>query len=221
MSRASETDATAEAVTGQPERARSTRKSPAERSAEIRRAARDLALAEGLVALTLRSVAAHAGVTPALVAHYEPSMETLVAETFGSIVAEEIDEIASLVAALPTPRQQLSALIATTLDGTRDDVTLVWVDSWSLGRRNVALATRVRHEMDSWQTVIVDIIDRGVELGEFTTDDPANVAWQLLGMIDGINSQALVRWQHERARDSLIGDAVAGMLGLDPGALAN
>ena len=48
----------------------------------------------------------------------------------------------------------------------------------------------------------------------------ADVAWQLLGMIDGLNAHALVRWEDATDRGSRIGHAVEGMLGLGRGALA-
>ena len=65
---------------------RAARRPPAERRAELAASARAVALDEGLAAVTLRAVAARAGVTPALVAHYHESMDALVAETFTSIV---------------------------------------------------------------------------------------------------------------------------------------
>lgn len=203
-----------------PTRARASRKSPAERAAEIADAARAIALEHGLYAVTLRSIAARIDVAPALVAHYEPNMDTLVAATFGSIVSAELEEVGELVAALPTPRERLALLLETLLDGTRDDVTVVWVESWALGRRNEALAATVRDEMDDWRAFVQGIVEAGVVAGEFETDDAASVAWQLLGMIDGLNAHALVRWEDAADRGSRIGHAVEGMLGLRRGALA-
>lgn len=203
-----------------PIRTRASRKSPAERSAEIADAARQVALEQGLAAVTLRSIAARAGVAPALVAHYQPNMDALVASTFGTIVAAELAEVHDLVAALPTPRERLALLLETLLDGTRDDVTVVWVEAWALGRRNDALAETVRHEMDDWRTLVQGIIEAGVAGDGFETDDAASVAWQLLGMIDGLNAHALVRWEDAADRGSRIGHAVEGMLGLPRGALA-
>lgn len=203
-----------------PIRTRASRKSPAERSAEIANAARQVALEQGLAAVTLRSIAARAGVAPALVAHYQPNMDALVASTFGTIVAAELAEVHDLVAALPTPRERLALLLETLLDGTRDDVTVVWVEAWALGRRNDALAETVRHEMDDWRTLVQGIIETGVADDGFETDDAASVAWQLLGMIDGLNAHALVRWEDAADRGSRIGHAVEGMLGLPRGALA-
>ncbi|MGW4929618.1 TetR/AcrR family transcriptional regulator [Agromyces sp. NPDC004153] len=203
-----------------PPRKKAARKSPAERSAEITDAARAVALEHGLYGVTLRSIAARIDVAPALVAHYQPNMDVLVASTFGSIVADELAELEDLVAPLPTPSAQLARLLDTLLDGTRDDVTVIWVEAWALGRRNEALAQRVREEMDDWRVFVQGIVQAGVAAGEFETDDAASVAWQLLGMIDGLNAHALVRWEDATDRGSRIGHAVEGMLGLGRGALA-
>jgi len=203
-----------------PTRTRASRKSPAERSAEIADAARLIALEHGLAAVTLRAVATRVGVTPALVAHYQPNMDVLVGTTFGTIVAAELAEVRELVAALPSPRERLAHLLETLLDGTRDDVTVVWVEAWALGRRNEPLAEAVRTEMDDWRRFVQGIIESGVAAGEFETDDAASVAWQLLGMIDGLNAHALVRWEDAADRGSRIGHAVEGMLGMARGALA-
>lgn len=203
-----------------PPRKKAARKSPAERAAEITDAARDLALEHGLSAVTLRGIAARIDVAPALVAHYEPNMDALIAATFATIVAAEIEEVDELLASLPTPTARIAVLIDTLLDGTRDDVTVVWVEAWGLGRRNDALAASVREQMDAWQEVVQGVIEAGVASGEFETPDAASVAWQLLGMIDGLNAQALVRWGDAGARGSLIGHALEGMLGMRRGALA-
>jgi AcrR family transcriptional regulator len=202
-----------------PTRTRASRKSPAERSAEIADAARQVALEQGLAAVTLRSIAARAGVAPALVAHYQPNMDSLVATTFATIVAAEIDEVARLLDERPGPRVRLGALLDTLLDGSRDDVTVVWVEAWALGRRNEALAASVRDQMDAWQAVVQGVVEQGVADGGFETDDAAATAWQLLGMIDGLNAQALVRWGDASDRGSLIHRAVEGMLALPRGAL--
>ncbi|TCO55966.1 TetR family transcriptional regulator C-terminal domain-containing protein [Actinocrispum wychmicini] len=194
-------------------RKRAERKAPAERAAQIAETAREIALDQGLGAVTLRAVAARAGVTPALVAHYAPSMDELVADTFTTIVQTELDEVVDLVAGEPTARARLQRLVETLFDEGRVDVTVVWVESWTLGRRNDPLAEAVRAAMDAWQQAVEQIIVAGTAAGEFTTDDPAAVAWQLIGMIDGLNAQALLRWGRPAERSSLTVRAVEAMLG--------
>ncbi|MFJ5956974.1 TetR/AcrR family transcriptional regulator [Paenarthrobacter sp. NPDC092416] len=198
---------------------RAARKSPAERAAEITEAAREIALEAGLTALTLRNVAARVGVASGLVAHYEPNMDALVSSTFATIVAAETQEIAGLLSQLPGPSERLGKLVDTLLDNSRLDVTAIWVEAWTLGRRNEALAASVREQMDAWQAVFQGVVEDGVSKGAFDVSDPAAVAWQILGMVDGLNAQALVRWDGVNDRGTHLARAVEGMVGAARGSL--
>jgi len=170
-----------------------TRKTPAERSAEILAAATLLAREQGLSALTLRAVAERAGVASGLIAHYQPSMDDLVARVYSDLVGAEIREVEALLAARSGPAQRMAALIGTLLDGTRDDLTVVWVEAWALGRRNPALAVAVREQMDAWHRLVATVVDEGCAIDAFTTPSSSDAAWQVLGMIDGLNAQSLAR----------------------------
>jgi hypothetical protein len=147
-------------------------------------------------------------------------MESLVAGTFTAVVAAELADVAAMIDAHPTSTKRLSLLIDTLQDGSRDDLTLIWVDAWSLGRRSEVLAAAVRAQMDAWESFITGVLVAGCESGEFTTDEPGTVAWQLLGMIDGLNAQSLVHFRDAPSRGGLIAHAIEHELGLAPGALA-
>jgi AcrR family transcriptional regulator len=198
---------------------RAVRKAPAERAAEIAEAARLLALERGLTAITLRNVAAQAGVVSGLVAHYHRNVDSLVADTFTAIVAAETKDVAGMLAGLRSPADMLALLLETLLDSRRLDVTAIWVEAWTLGRRNEPLAACVREQMDAWQGVLQDIVEAGVKSGQFETPDTASVAWQILGMIDGLNAQALVRWDGVSDRGTHLARAVEGMVGAVRGSL--
>ena len=170
-----------------------TRKSPTERSAEILAAATELARDQGLSALTLRAVAERAGVASGLIAHYHPSVDDLVARVYSDLVATEIREVEELIAEHDRPAGRMAALIETLLDGTREDLTVVWVEAWALGRRSPALAAAVRIQMDAWHSLVGAVIDAGQATGDFATAISSDAAWQLLGMIDGLNAQSLAR----------------------------
>jgi AcrR family transcriptional regulator len=191
-----------------------TRKSPEERAAEIQRAAVALAREQGLAALTLRAVAERAGVTPALVAHYRPSMDALVAEVFAEVVGEELADVRLVVTG--TPGERLARLFATILGG-RDDVTLVWVEGWAHGRRNPALSAAIAEHMAAWQAFVTGIIADGCREGVFTTDDPDAVAWQLLGMIDGLAAHALARGTDSAPFVARLAQASEVLVGAEPG----
>lgn len=202
-----------------PSTAPRVRKSPDERRAELEAAARAIALDEGLEAVTLRAVASRAGVAPGLVAHYAGTMDELVAETFGALVGAELREVAALLRTVDEPAARVRVLLETLLDGSRADITLVWVQAWGLGARGEQLAARVRTEMDVWQRTIAAEIERGMDAGVFARADAAAIAWHLLAMIDGLNAHSLVRWNDQPDRRSLTARAVAGLLGVAPAAL--
>ncbi|GAA4031683.1 TetR family transcriptional regulator C-terminal domain-containing protein [Arthrobacter methylotrophus] len=198
---------------------RAARKTPSERAAEITEAAKEIALEQGLSAITLRNVAARVGVASGLVAHYQPNVEALVAGIFTSIVAAETEEVSGLLDRLPTPLERLGALLETLLDDSRLDVTAIWVEAWTLGRRNEALAACVREQMDAWQAVVERVVEAGIAAGEFESYDAPSVAWQILGMVDGLNAHALVRWDGVSGRGTHLARAVEGMVGAVRGSL--
>ncbi|UFS57558.1 TetR/AcrR family transcriptional regulator [Subtercola endophyticus] len=201
-------------------RKRNERTAPAERIAQIEAAAMQIALSSGLTALTLRSIGAEVGVTPALVSHYQPSMESLIAQTFTAIVRREIAEVNELLAPLPSATGRLHVLIETLLDGGRSDVTVVWVDAWSLGQRSDMLAAAVREQMDAWEDLVSSVIAQGAAAGEFSGPALDDVAWHVLGMVDGLNAQSLVRYRDASARRLLLGRAIEQSVGLPSGTLA-
>lgn len=175
---------------------RARRLSPAERERTILTGARKLVYESGLEAMTVRAIAAEVGVTPALIAHYRPVMDDFVAEVFRDVVSAERVEVLGTVDVSLGLRPTLQGIIETLLDPARDDVAMVWVQSWALGARNPVLAERVRVEMDLWQSGLEDVIRRaGAGI-----DDPRGAAWMLLAMVDGMSAHALVKWApHDRA----------------------
>lgn len=179
---------------------------PEERERSILDGALALAAESGLEALTLRAVAARVGVTPALVAHYRPVMDVFVAEVFATIVAAERDEVIGGFDPAVDLRGNLLRIIETLLDDSRDDVAMLWVQSWALGSRNEALGARVREEMDLWQSGLEALITRAAaaesraRADPGTQLDPGLSAWMLLAMVDGMSAHSLVKWApHDRA----------------------
>lgn len=200
-------------------RPRAARKSPAERGEEMRAAAREIARTEGLAAVTLRSIADRVGVARTLVVHYEPSMEALVVATFRAVAEEELAEMRAITDAQTSPTDALRVLTHTLLETGRDDVTALWAEAFVLGRRTATLKDAVRDLMDRWQAFVVGLIQQGIRAGEFQTNDAPAVAWQYIGMIDGINSHALVNYGAATQRGRLVCHAMEHELGLAAGAL--
>lgn len=199
-------------------RPRAPRTSPAKRAAQITAAATALALDEGLHALTLRAVAARAGVASSLVAHYAPSMEQLVADTFTAIVRTELAEVRAHAAAVREPAVRLRALLETLLDGSRDDVTGVWVDAWSIARRSAPLAAAVREQMTAWHAAVVDAL-RAAAPAATHARELDRIAAHVLAMVDGLNAHELVDYRTGGSGLALIAGMLERELALPAGSL--
>lgn len=198
-----------------------TRKAPAERAAEIVAAATAIARESGLSAVTLRAVAERVGVASGLVAHYEPSMDELVARVYAALVEEEIRDVERVAASAPDPAGRLAALFGTLMDDGREDLTVVWVEGWAMARRNDALATAVREQMQRWQALVEGIVAAGCRAGVFATAEPGEVAWQLIGMIDGLNAQSLARGTDTSRFAARTARAAEALVGAAPGTIAS
>lgn len=198
---------------------RRRRLSPVARREQVAATARDIALADGLAALSLRSIAREMGVASGLVAHYEPSMEDLVASTFRSVVDAELGEVRELVDRAPTGLDRLALLVTTLLDPDRSAVSVVWADAWSLGRRMPLLARATREAMDSWHSFAREILISAVREGSAHTDQPDLVALHLFALVDSTTAYALVDYRTPNERNSLLRRALERDLGLEIGIL--
>lgn len=195
------------------------RLAPEERAAQIYDAALAIASESGLSALTLRAIATRASVATGLVSHYEPSIDELVARVFTDITAAELTELHARIEILSGATTQMRTLIAALLAEARDEVTLAWVEAYALGRRNPALADAVHEQMQAWVTFVAAIIQDGVTEGSFTVSDAEDAAWQLIGMIDGLNAQALLRRSDDQPYLAQMARASEAILGAAKGSL--
>lgn len=195
------------------------RRSPAEREAQIAAAAIAVARADGLAAVTLRGVAAAVGVAPSLVAHYRPSMDDLVGDTFRTVASAEVDEVRAIVATEPDPVARLRTLLACIADPARDDVATLWADAWSIGRTNPGLAAAARGVMDDWQALATEVVSDGVRAGVMHAEDPDAVGRLLFALVDATNGYALVDYLDRATREALVRTTIARSVHVDDDAL--
>ena len=169
------------------------RKLPAERHGELLDRAVEIIAAEGLSAVTLRKVAADLGVTPGLVSHYFSSAEQLIIAAFREAATADLAEAQARVGAVGAPSEKLDVLLDYVLDECSVDASALWLDAWSLGRRNAALAEVANALTDEWLAWIADIVRAGQAAGEFRRVDADVSARRVLTMIDGLGAQQVVR----------------------------
>lgn len=169
------------------------RKMPAERHDELLRQAVQISRTDGLGAVTLRKVATDLGVTPGLVSHYFSSAEQLITAAFRAAATEDLDTARKLMAAEPSAADGINALMDYTLDESSMEASALWLEAWSLGRTNPALAAEAATLTDQWLESIAEVVRAGDVNGEFSVSDPDVAARRLLTMIDGLGAQMVVR----------------------------
>jgi AcrR family transcriptional regulator len=191
------------------------RKLPAERQGELLEKAVEISAAEGLFAVTLRRVATALGVTPGLVSHYFSSAEQLITAAFRTAAVADLDEARSRVAAEETPTAKMDVLMDYVLDESSEDASALWLDAWSLGRRNDPLAEAANALTTEWLACIADIVGAGLNSGEFHVADVNIAARRLLTMIDGLGAQMVVRAVPSSEAKHIARSYFAAELGID------
>lgn len=193
------------------------RLSPEQRAAEIVRAATRIARTEGLGALSVRSIAEIAGVTPGLVTHYF-SLDELVARAYTALASEEYHQMRGLFAELPGPVEKLDAVLESSLSEDYAAVTFVWVESWAVARRNSYLKSALREQAQSWHQLVRELVEEGLRRGDFHIDSPHETAWQILALIDGTSAHAAMRDSDDPLTTRTLRQSTAAILGRVSGA---
>ncbi|MFB7875991.1 TetR/AcrR family transcriptional regulator [Nocardia sp. NPDC056064] len=145
------------------------------RRAAISDAVMRLLAREGLEAISLRNVAAEAGVSAGQVQHYFPSKDSMMEYAAGAI-AERIGARVATAGTDPSLRQILTALLPTDADSAADARSLIGYLAFASVRPQVAatMATNGRSFRDYLATMLPD------------HPDPTTAADALLALLDGL-----------------------------------
>ena len=197
------------------------RKTPEERRADVHGAVvgepagdRDQQPSGQFDALQHRGV----GVAPALITHYVSRMELLVAEVFRDIAQEELASVRATVEAVEGDEvEQVLTLLRELIHDFRRDVALVWLDGWSLSRRNDELAGVLVEEARAWEEFVAGIFARGDAAGAFSAPEPLALARFVVGATDGLSAQSAVWAGYEDETARYVVETVAALLRIPAG----
>jgi AcrR family transcriptional regulator len=180
-------------VTSSPQPKVRVRRTAENRRAEIVDCARRISLSDGLDHVTLRSVADDLGITGGLVSHYFPAVDGLVAEAFALAAGAELEAAFAELETIDSPSERLGILLHRLVDSTRGDLSTLWIDAWHAARRRPALQDEVTRQSEGWIERLADLLQRGRDAREFTTDDARTTAVRIMAVIDGLSVQATQR----------------------------
>lgn len=156
-----------------------------ERREAILQAAMRVALAEGLTAMTVRRIAAEAGVATGQVHHHFTSGGELKSLAFVRLIRALLD--ADVVGENASWRERLHAMLGSD-DGGFEPYIRLWREAQLLASRDADIKSAYVMTMEMWHQEIVAIIRAGAEANAFTlTDRAENIAWRLIGLVCGLD----------------------------------
>lgn len=149
----------------------------------------------GVEALTVRAVAAQAGISPGLVHHYYPAGKTALLHAAVSLAVTRGME--RMIAALDG-RRGVAAVRAAALEllpvtAERRSEWTAWAALWGAILTEPALRAEQVDRLVAWREVLDALLTQAVDDGELADDvDTELMAFQLAAFLDGLGMHALV-----------------------------
>lgn len=171
---------------------------PETRRRMIAEAVLTLIAREGLDAVTVREVAAEAGVSAGMVQHHFRTRDEMLQFACEYMLEQTRDRIAGLIAALPepkAPRMILGAMFREMLplDDAKRNGVRVWMAYLARAVVQPELEAFMREMHMGTHAAIVELLRLGQSNGEVRTDiDVEQTAMELFAMADGLVSHVLL-----------------------------
>jgi AcrR family transcriptional regulator len=203
-------------------RPRTARRADRDR-AEVLRVAGEVVAARGVEGTRFSDVSAASGVPVSTLQYYFGNREDMIIATLRHVGAEEIALLRQTLDAArdASAWEQLVGLIriGVAQDPARPAHTWrLWVELWRSALRDDELRTDALDIADRWRGLLVSVIQQGQRSGEFRGDVSAHmVAQQAMCLMDGVGIPAALSDPHLNSPVDLVTDAVAALLGAEPG----
>jgi AcrR family transcriptional regulator len=162
-----------------------------QRRVQMLKAALDVISERGYAETRIADVAAHAGVSPALIIYYFKTKDQLLTEAIRYYDDTWYAVGQSRIAGLSTAAARLEEFVAMAClaDPRPDSSWQLWLDFWVQAARNDAVAGVRRNSDERWRDTIVTLVREGQEAGEFRDIDAGNFAVYLSALLDGLTVQ--------------------------------
>jgi AcrR family transcriptional regulator len=144
---------------------------------------------KGLLQTTSRDVAAEAGTSSGLLAHYFESHDHLLVCAFEQVAERDLARMRALLQAEPDVVARLRVLLEEFSPAEHAWQYRVWIDVWGAAAQSEALRRSSRRLNLRWVALVTEVFRTGAGDGSFRTAQPDASAWRLLALMDGLSVQ--------------------------------
>jgi TetR/AcrR family transcriptional regulator, transcriptional repressor of bet genes len=178
------------------------------RREQIIEAAFEVAAREGIGELTVRGVAAVAGISHALVLFHFKTRERLVHDLLDWVIQDTaVLHVSEDIARFPHARDRLHALLQQEMArlSHQPERTRLFLEYWALGTRHAEIGRRISEELERYRSAFRAIMDELVEAepAAFAGATPDGLAALAVSWIHGCAVQAMVDPGHFDTDDYL------------------
>ena len=162
-----------------------------ERRAAIVRATIRCLARDGYARLTMKRVAAEAGMTPGILHYYFRDKRAILGRAAATVMADLDRRVALETRGVRDPRGQLRALLRACLKVATEsrDFWTVFIELWGEALHDRELARLNRRTYARARRLLADTVTRGVAAGAFRRAAPDEAAAVILALVDGLSLQ--------------------------------
>jgi AcrR family transcriptional regulator len=173
----------------------------AERREQILKAAYDVAVRRGIDGLTVRAVAARAGLSHGLVLFHFKRKDQLGLALLDRVLATTVSlTVPDDIGAIPNPRERLQALFRHEMQRLSEEPRRVrlLLEYWARGARNAVIRGKISAGLESYRAHFRSIAEEalGSKAGRFGKGTPAGIAAVAVSLILGSPVQAMIDSEH-------------------------
>jgi TetR/AcrR family transcriptional repressor of bet genes len=171
--------------------------SEARRRQQILKAAHEVALRRGIDGLTVRAVAARAGLSHGLVLFHFKRKDQLGLALLDSVIATTVSlRVPDDIGAIPNPRERLQALFRHEMHRLSEEPRRIrlLLEYWARGAHNAVIRGKIGAGLDRYRAAFRNIAEEALrtEPGRFGKATPTGVAAAAVSLIIGYPVQAMI-----------------------------
>ncbi|GAA5228372.1 TetR/AcrR family transcriptional regulator [Paeniglutamicibacter antarcticus] len=154
--------------------------------AKVQQAAVLLFARQGFAATGIRELGAAAGINSATLYHYAGSKEELLVQVMRTCLEAMINSGASALRISAEPTIQLAALVSSHVGFTATNPLTARVAEYEMRALSPVNTTAMQKLRDDYESLFAQVLERGMRVGDFSTEDTTMARLALMEMGTGV-----------------------------------